>query len=161
MDRVNPDATVDGVYRNPRPEVGQADQLRLMAKARLGVEILLVYARIRAAFRNGTLPDLVERLRAPSRNWLVRGPLGDVDHEGKKLGDVVVRVLDPLPFDSRCLMRSLVLLRLLERRGAHSELVIAVQKGGTLELEAHAWIELKGRPLLTPALDGYSHLVTL
>ena len=77
------------------------------------------------------------------------------------MGAAVVRVLGMLPFDSRCLMRSLVLLGLLGRRGARGELVIAVQTGGELGLEAHAWIELDGHPLLMPALNGYRELVTL
>ena len=140
---------------------GRSGSLPLKSRVLLATEILLVYGRVRRLFRKATLPELLEHLRAPSNNRLIPLPLEDADHDGKKLGDVVIRVLDPLPFDSRCLMRSLVLLRLLERRGKQSELVIAFQKSGEHALEAHAWIVLAGRPLLTPALNGYRHLVTL
>ena len=54
-------------------------------------------------------------------------------------------------------MRSLVLLRMLARRGVVCRLVIGVRPGETLE--AHAWIEHDGHPLL-PTL-GYERLTVL
>ena len=76
---------------------------------------------------------------------------------GRRLGHPVRRTLDPLPWDSRCLMRSLVLLRMLARRGVVCELVIGVRPGETFE--AHAWIGHEGHPLL-PTL-GYEPLTVL
>jgi len=58
-------------------------------------------------------------------------------------------------------MRALVLLSLLARRGTDGTLVIAVLPTGELKLNAHAWIELDGRPLLTPATSEYGRLLTL
>ena len=82
---------------------------------------------------------------------------GDARQIGIRLGRSVRLTLDPLPFDSRCLMRSLVLLRMLARRGVSCRLVIGVRPGNVFE--AHAWIEHAGLPLL-PTL-GYEPLTVL
>jgi hypothetical protein len=58
-------------------------------------------------------------------------------------------------------MRSLVLLRLLARRGAAGSLVIAVRPNEDLSLDAHAWVELQDSPLLAPATDDHGRLLTL
>ena len=76
---------------------------------------------------------------------------------GRRLARPVRRTLDPLPWDSRCLMRSLVLLRMLARRGVVCELVIGVKPGE--KFEAHASIEHEGHPLL-PTL-AYEPLTVL
>ncbi len=68
-----------------------------------------------------------------------------------RVSAIVRRVLRPVPADTRCLMQSLTLLSMLERRGIATVLVIGVtdeEKFG-----AHAWIELDGRPLLPPDRD--------
>jgi hypothetical protein len=70
-----------------------------------------------------------------------------------------VRVLERLPSDSRCLTRSLVVTRVLARRGIGASLVIGVAPAPNFA--AHAWVELDGVPLL-PALEStYSRLVEL
>jgi hypothetical protein len=56
-------------------------------------------------------------------------------------------------------MRSLVLVGLLARRGVSSSLVISARPGA--DFQAHAWVELHGRPLLTPAPVEHGRLVTL
>lgn len=73
----------------------------------------------------------------------------------------MVRTLEAMPVDSRCLMRSLVLLRVLARRGVNGSLVIAVRPDELLKLAAHAWVEVDGRPLLAPAGPDHGRLVTL
>ena len=71
-----------------------------------------------------------------------------------------MRALVLTPGGTRCLMRSLVLLRLLARRGiGDAELIIAVQPGPAV-LDAHAWVELDGRALLPPG-DGHERLLVL
>ncbi len=60
-------------------------------------------------------------------------------------------ILAVLPTDSPCLTQSLVLLALLERRGARTALVIGVAPG--TEFAAHAWVECEGETLL-PSGDG-------
>jgi hypothetical protein len=77
------------------------------------------------------------------------------------LARAVVRTLEAHPVDSRCLMRSLVLLRVLARRGVSGELVIAVRPEVSDTLGAHAWVEVRGEPLLAPAGSEHGRLVTL
>jgi hypothetical protein len=71
-----------------------------------------------------------------------------------------MRALVLTPGGTKCLMRSLVLVRLMARRGiVDGELIIAVQPGPAI-LDAHAWVELDGRALLPPG-DGHERLLVL
>ena len=90
-----------------------------------------------------------------------RQPVDAAPDDGARLAAAVVRTLEPLPVDSRCLMRSLVLLRVLSRRGVAGSLVIAVRPEERDRLDAHAWVEVAGRPLLAPAGMQDGRLVTL
>lgn len=127
------------------------------ARIRLATEILVDYAAIRWRLGRQALPEVLRALRGtPRRRNAVPGP---DDHA--RLAGAVVRTLEPLPLDSRCLMRSLVLLALLSRRGVAGALVIAARPGETDSLDAHAWIEVDGRPLLAPAGMEDVRLVTL
>ncbi len=143
-----------------RREVPAVEPLSPASKARLASEIMLVYARVRWLMSRHPLPEVVERLRSrgPARTV---GPLPDGTVNCLRLASAVVSTLEFLPVDSRCLMRSLVLLGVLARRAVEVELQIAAQPTGPQELEAHAWVELKGCPLLTPGEPGFGHLVTL
>jgi hypothetical protein len=77
---------------------------------------------------------------------------------GLRLGRAVGSTLRVLPVDSRCLMSSLVLTRMLARRGIDSQLVISVRPGE--KFTAHAWVEHGGRALL-PADAPATELVRL
>jgi hypothetical protein len=61
-----------------------------------------------------------------------------------------VRMLDAavahVPGSSTCLARSLVLWTMLRRQGIDSEIVIGVRPGGA-PLDAHAWVERRGRAI--------------
>lgn len=61
-----------------------------------------------------------------------------------------------------CLTRTLVLLTLLKRRGVAAIAKVGLAKTGTL-LQAHAWLEQDGVPLLDDALVGtrFDGVVTL
>ena len=128
-------------------------------KARLAIEILAVYARVLWLLRSDGLPGAIATLRQTSRG-VAPTMAGDALDDGRRLGRAVVRTLAPLPRGSRCLTRSLVLLSLLARRGVEGDLVIAVQPRADPGLDAHAWVEVAGSPLLAPARD-YGRLVTL
>lgn len=128
------------------------------AKAGLAAEILLAYASVRWYLRQGALPGVVGRLRAANRPRRA-GPLKA--DQAARLGRAVGRTLSPLPFESRCLMRSLVLLRLLARRGETADLVIAARPGEVDGFDAHAWVEMGGHPVLPPGGPEYGRLVTL
>ena len=77
----------------------------------------------------------------------------------ERLARAVRRTLRTLPADSRCLMQSLVLTRLLARRGRSASLVIGVSPAGTFT--AHAWVEREGVPLLPTHEDEFSRLAEL
>jgi hypothetical protein len=122
----------------------------------LAAEVLLAYARVRAALRQASLPAVVSGLRSRTPGPGTLGPA-----ELGRLSRAVTRTLAPLPLDSRCLMRSLVLLALLGRRGVDGQLLIAVAPPAGDRLDAHAWVEVAGRPVLAPAGPEQGHLVTL
>jgi hypothetical protein len=128
------------------------------AKLWLGSEILVAYLTARWYLRQGALPSVVARLRRVPPEP-APGPMGA--EQGARLGRAVGRTLSVLPFDSRCLLRSLVLVRLLARRGETADLVIAARPGEAEGFDAHAWVEVAGYPVLPPAVSPYGRLVTL
>ena len=69
------------------------------------------------------------------------------------------RVVARIPGDSRCLMRSLVVLAMLARRGVDARLVLAARP--TPEFAAHAWVERTGDPLLPTRGFGDARLAEL
>jgi hypothetical protein len=116
------------------------------AKLRLAGEILGTYARVRWAMRREELHLLVRRLRSS------KGAAEPCPQERREqLAGAVMGLLAVLPTDSRCLVRSLVYLAMLERRGVESTLVIGVRTEP--EFAAHAWVECENEPLL-PSGDG-------
>jgi hypothetical protein len=138
------------------PALAPEPPLSRRAKAVLATEIVVAYARVRARLARGNFRDAVGGLRAVAPS---KPAPGDPVRAGRRLGRAVVRTLRILPTDSRCLMRSLVLTRLLARRDVPSTLVIGVRKDD--ELAAHAWVEHEGVPLLDPGDPGYTRLVEL
>jgi hypothetical protein len=132
----------------------------LVVRTRLAAEIVVAYAQVRLALRRDSLPGVVSFLRrtAVARR---RRPLAGSAFDGPRLARAIVRTLDPLPLDSRCLMRSLVLLRILSHRGVRGELIIAVRPQERDRLDAHAWVEVSGRPLLAPAGPEHGRLLAL
>ncbi|HXR31567.1 MAG TPA: lasso peptide biosynthesis B2 protein [Solirubrobacterales bacterium] len=116
------------------------------AKLRLAGEILITYCRVRWAMGREELPQLVGRLRVapPAAAQFPRA-------KREQLAGAVMGVLSILPTDSRCLVRSLVYLSLLAKRGVASTLVIGARTEP--DFKAHAWIECEGEPLL-PSGDG-------
>jgi transglutaminase superfamily protein len=122
-------------------------RLGLPQRASLIAEILAAYIRVRLELRRSDLRGSVGKLRAdPGRVGNPQVIAGDDPESGIRLGQAVVRTLRVLPTDSRCLMRSLVLTRLLARRGVESRFVLGVQSGD--EFRAHAWVERGDTPLL-------------
>jgi hypothetical protein len=135
------------------------EKLSALRKAQLTLEILAAYVRVRRLIKRVELPLILERVRvarAVARSLPLSRPT-----DGARLGQAVGRALRPLPADTRCLTRSLVLVSLLARRGIAASLVIAVRPEDDLSLAAHAWVELDGRPVLAPAGPDHGRLVTL
>lgn len=129
---------------------------RLGWRLRVGAEIVLAYGRVRVEMRRADIRDVLAALRASS----ACAPLAadDLVHAAE-LGRAVNRVLAFAPSRSRCLVQSLVLTRMLARRGVDSSLVIGVTSGGTFG--AHAWVEADGCPLLPSLTATYSPLVRM
>ena len=119
-------------------------------KVAIAVEIAVIYPRARWLLLRRGLRGAVGSLRSE----VAREPRTAADPAqqvaAQRLGDVVRRVLEPLPFDSRCLMRSLVLTAMLARRGIFASVVVGVRTEPAFE--AHAWVESGGVALL-PRLD--------
>lgn len=113
-------------------------------KIALVLEILRAYA---AMWRVLRLSDVLQ-MAARAREVPTRGRVADpLEHlVARRLGKVVGMTLGVLPTDSRCLIRSLVLLRVLTRRAIPGILVIGVRRQP--EFEAHAWVEHDGEPIL-------------
>jgi hypothetical protein len=128
----------------------QAPALRRLGpfgKARLVLEILATYPRARRLVRANDLRAMVASARD------VRGrpqpETGELEHTlAVRLGVAVTRTLRVVPTDSRCLVRSVVLSRVLARRAIPSRLVVGVTPGA--DFAAHAWVEHDGRPVLPP-----------
>ena len=137
--------------------VAAAHERRLgpFARVVLACEILASYARVRWTLRRRGLRDALVVLRASP----VRAEPGEPVVTGRRMGRAVARTLALLPTDSRCLMQSLVLTRLLARRGIETRLVIAVRAGE--RFAAHAWIEHGDEALLPAGAPAFEQLVTL
>jgi Transglutaminase-like superfamily len=111
-------------------------------------EILSTYAVTRWRMPRGEIRDVVRA----TRGGVASAP-GAPEHISRetwavaaRLARAVTRTLRVLPTDSRCLVQSLVLSRLLATRGIPSTLVIGARSDD--KFMAHAWVEHGGYPLL-------------
>jgi hypothetical protein len=130
--------------------------LRLVERGVLAGEILATYGLVRRSQARSTLPETVQYLRDVETDArCVEQPV----RTARRLGRAVIRTISPLPGDSRCLVRSLVLTRLLARRGIEGRLVVGVTSPAGFE--AHAWVELDGVPVLDPGPPRFERLVEL
>ena len=143
------------------------DQLSPLRKAALATEILVGYAQIRWRLRRDQdVRTVIAHMRAEREATAEAGRVPQLEQEGPRshlavglrLAHAVIRTLTPLPADSRCLFRSLVLTLLLERRAIDSSLIVAVRPQ---PFAAHAWVEHAGTPLLPPGEEGFEQLATL
>jgi hypothetical protein len=132
--------------------------LTSVERARLAAAIVISYLHARRELRRAPIEAVVASLRSD-------GSL-PVYHEGhcafeeaQRLGWVVARTLKLVPGDTRCLARSLVLTRLLARRGIPAKLVIAARSEP--QFLAHAWVECDGKPVLSPGDGSFARLVEL
>jgi hypothetical protein len=126
-------------------------------RIRLAAEIVAAYVRTRRALGRAPIVVVLAGLRTPTASSLGSG--GDSLAEARHLGSAVVRTLALLPGDARCLARSLVLTRLLARRGITAKLVIGTCAAP--DFIAHAWVEHAGQPVLSPGDGSFARLVEL
>lgn len=128
---------------------------RLRRRISLTIEIVVTFVLVRLTMREPDIRRTLVRLREGGDT-----PATESDIQvAVSLAHAVDRVLALVPRRSRCLVQSLVLTKLLARRGISSSLVIAVAPGP--QLEAHAWVESGHVPLLRPATPEQGQLVRL
>lgn len=138
--------------------VDEMQERSAAGKAELALEAVRTYVRVRWLLLRRGLPGTVAALRdTGAARCTDPEPLQKL--RGLRIGHGVVRALRVLPADDRCLMRSLVVLGLLARRGIACRLIIGVRSEPSFA--AHAWIELDGLPLLEDHAGSYSRLVEL
>ena len=142
--------------RLPLATTAPEQSLSFLQKTWLGLEVLVTYVRVRWLMLRHDLPAAVTRLRGHSSSEIASA----MPRFNKwRLADAIIRVLRILPTDSRCLMRSLVMLAMLERRGVPTTLVIGVKTDP--KFEAHAWIEESGEALLFSGNGEYPQLTAI
>lgn len=123
----------------------------------LAVEIVAAYLQARRALRRAPIAAVVAGMRSESQPALA--PDTSTLEEARRLGRAVTRTLVIMPGDTRCLVRSLVLTRLLSRRGIAAKLVIGARGGP--DFLAHAWVEHGEDPVLSPGDGSFARLVEL
>jgi hypothetical protein len=133
------------------------ERLSQTERVRLAVEILAAYVQARRALSRAPIASVVAGLRSQSPPASQSTPSSL--EEARRLGRAVTRLLAHVPGDTRCLARSLVLTRLLARRGIQAKLVIGARTKP--EFLAHAWVEHGGEPVLYPGDGSYGRLVEL
>jgi hypothetical protein len=143
----------DGVARLP------ARRLKPAERARLAIEILSSYRQVRRMMRRKSIAPTVHTLRGEGSVDSSHGNPQAALYEAWRLGQAVQRTLRLAPGDTRCLTRSLVLTRVLARRGISSQLVIGARTKPSFQ--AHAWVEQAGQPVLPAGDDSYGRLVEL
>jgi hypothetical protein len=125
-------------------------------RARLAVEILTTYCHVRWWLARVGFPEVVAAARAVGADVvLVERAEADLTAVSIRLGAIVQTALRRIPFDTRCLVRSLVLTRLLARRGIQATFVLGVRANP--EFAAHAWLERDGVALL-PTTSEFERL---
>jgi hypothetical protein len=130
-----------------------AERLGAWHRLRLVVEVLVAYVELIRVLRTNDLPAMVRRARRPPSRRAARAASGiDPRDAAVRLGFIVQKVLGVLPTDKRCLIRSLVLTRLLSSRAIDHRVVIgvAVEDG----FQAHAWVEHANVPVLPAGRYG-------
>ncbi len=141
----------------PAARRSRGQRLTHAERIRLAAEIVATYVQARRALRRAPIASVVASLRSDSPFAIAPG--ADTLEEARHLGRAVTRTLTLLPGDTRCLVRSLVLTRLLARRGIQAKLVIGARAAP--DFLAHAWVEHAGDPVLDPGDGSFGRLVEL
>lgn len=138
------------------PVLPAPGEVRLRQRVLLAAEIVGAYLPLARLVRANDVEDMVRVARRRDRPTSTLPP-PDARATAIRLGKMVERLLTVLPTDDRCLIRSLVVLRLLWQRGIPARLVIGVRAESGFG--AHAWVEYEGRPVLPAA--GFNRLLEL
>jgi hypothetical protein len=125
----------------------------LVAKARMLARVWATAAGVIIGLRRERLPDLIRRLGVPTAGRGGRAAPRPV--RPSLLSRAVSRGLRIGPWQPRCLIRALVLYRLLRAQGDDAVLVIGLAESRP-STEAHAWVELAGRDI-GPSPGAFGH----
>jgi hypothetical protein len=139
-----------------------APRLTLVERVCLGAEIIAAYLQARGALRRAPIASVMLTLRSQASpgHLAARARAAESTFdEASRLGLAVARTLALVPGDTRCLVRSLVLTRVLARRGIPCKLVIGARAAPVFL--AHAWVECGGEPVLSPGDGSFGRLVEL
>ena len=133
-----------------------------LERAALAGEIVIAYVGCRFALRRHGVAGALRWARRPvavtdPTDRIMQGPSVDIA-AGFRLASITARALQRVPTDTRCLIQSLVLVRLLANRGVHGQLALAVRRH---EAAAHAWVEVAGKAVSPVAPDGFVQVSTL
>lgn len=121
----------------------------LLLKLSLLWRIWTTATRVRLALWLRPLPEVVSALAVSS---------DDAPLPAALLSRAIFRGLRVGPWQPRCLIRSLVLYRLLRGQGDPAVLVIGLHEGARTA-DAHAWVELAGQDVgPPPGGAGYREL---
>ena len=118
----------------------------LRDRVRLAVEILLAYGELILVVRQHDLPTMAARARQPQMGPSPPEVRTRALPAARRLSWMVERILALLPTDKRCLVKSLVLIRVLSNRSIPGVLVVGVLSNNGVK--AHAWVEHDGHPVL-------------
>jgi Transglutaminase-like superfamily len=149
-----------GAAVRERLRVGR--RLPLRERERLATEIVRAYLLVRRTLREAPIESVLVTLRKSSSDASATTAASDTKGtlaEARRLGRAVSRLLRLLPGDTRCLVRSLVLIHMLTRRGVDVELVIGARSAP--DFLAHAWVEYEGEPVLPPGDGSFGRLIEL
>jgi Transglutaminase-like superfamily len=145
--------------RQPPATASRRDErLSNLERLRLAGEIVAAYLRARRSLRCAPIAAAVADLRSEETSPDL-SVCASTLAQARRLGRAVTRTLAFMPGDTRCLARSLVLTRLLARRGIPAKLVIGAR--AEPDFLAHAWVECDGEPVLTPGDGSFGRLVEL
>lgn len=146
------DLDLDGLLRGLQKRLVRFGQVG-DAERRVVLAIALLAPAVTAALRGFGMA----RARWLAARLAERAPLAPREVPAQRVGVLVDSIGDAIDSVSAlkvtCLARSLVLCALLERRGERPVLMLGVRPRATA-LDAHAWVELDGAALLSPAPDG-------
>ena len=135
----------------------ESRRLGIGERGRLVAEILATYSQVRRDLRQAPIESVLTRLRRRTAPAPAERPATLA--ESQRFGRAVSKTLALVPGDTRCLVRSLVLIGLLDRRRIPAALVIGARSKP--EFLAHAWVEQDGTAVLHPGDGSFGRLVEL
>jgi hypothetical protein len=122
------------------------ERLPLRYKVRIVVRVAKAFVVVHLRLRRMDLPEVVASFEKARRNAPYR-------LDPRRLGRITYRLLAIGDRRARCLINSLVAMKLLREQGDEAELVIGLPESPT-DIFAHSWIEMSGVDVGPPPGKG-------